>query len=132
MPPAPAFDRVLKCYTQALFTQVAQGSACNRIHPVEQRCARWLLQTDDRMRRRSFEFTHEFLAMMLAVRRASVSEVAGKLQEGGLIRYARGIIEVLDRAGLERASCTCYAMIRDEYKRLLGMRSASGTAAARR
>jgi Mn-dependent DtxR family transcriptional regulator len=77
------------------------------------------------VRQDAFELTHEFLALMLAVRRASVSEVAEKLQAHGLIRYSRGLIAVLDRAGLEKASCACYAMIRDEYNRLLEMRSAA-------
>jgi CRP-like cAMP-binding protein len=116
----PELSRAMKRYTQALLTQVSQASACNRIHPVEERCARWLLQTHDRVRHDVFDLTQEFLAMMLAVRRASVSEVANALQAAGLIYYHRGCITVLDRKGLERKACNCYAMITEEYNRLLG------------
>jgi CRP-like cAMP-binding protein len=111
--------RVLNRYTQALFNQVAQTTACNRVHLVEQRCARWLLQTHDRVRSDQFLLTQEFLAQMLGVRRSGVSAAAGLLQKAGLIRYARGRITVLDRSGLESASCECYRVIKREFDRLL-------------
>ena len=98
-------------YTQALIAQIAQSSACNRMHPVEQRCARWLLQSHDRAKVNEFQLTHEFLGIMLGVRRASVTEVAGKLQDRGLISYHSGMIKVINREGLEKASCDCYALI---------------------
>jgi CRP-like cAMP-binding protein len=107
-------------YTQALFNQLAQHVVCNRLHRIAQRCARWLLMTHDRVGRDDFPLTHEFLALMLGVRRASVTEVAGRLQQAGLIRYRLGTIQVLDRAGLEAASCECYGVIQQEYDRLLG------------
>lgn len=116
----PAFTRVMHIYTQALIAQIAQSSACNRMHPVEQRCARWLLQSHDRAKVNEFQLTHEFLSIMLGVRRASVTEVAGKLQDRGLISYHRGVIKVINRKGLENASCDCYALITDVYDKLLG------------
>ncbi len=128
--PADAFRRevgaetplhdLLHRYTQALMVQMAQGTACNRLHPVAVRCARWLAMTRDRVRHDEFELTQEFLAKMLGTRRAAVSEAAGTLQEAGLIRYARGVITVLDRAGLEAAACACYGIIRAQYEQALG------------
>lgn len=112
-------SRLLGRYTQALFTLVAQSSACNRKHPVEQRCARWLLMTHDRVEGDSFELTQLFFSQMLGVRRATVSEAAAALQDRGLIEYSRGQITILDRAGLEAASCACYAIIRAEFARML-------------
>lgn len=106
-------------YTQALFTLVAQSSACNRKHGVDQRCARWLMMTHDRVAGDTFEFTHQFLSQMLGVRRATVTEAASALQERGLIEYTRGRITILDRAGLEAASCPCYGVIRAEFARML-------------
>ena len=117
-----AFSHLLYRYTQALFNQLAQHVVCNRLHPVAQRCARWLLLTHDRVGQAAFPLTHEFLAQMLGVRRASVTEVAGRLQKAGLIHYRYGIITILDRAGLEVASCECYGVIQQEYDRLLGPR----------
>ena len=111
---------VLKRHTQALLTQVAQSVACNRMHAVEERCARWLLMTHDRVARaEQFPMTQEFLATMLGVRRATVTVAAGILQRAGLIRYTRGKITVVDRAALEAASCECYAAVREELERLL-------------
>jgi CRP-like cAMP-binding protein len=112
--------QLLYQYTQALFNQLGQHVIGNRMHPIRQRCARWLLTTHDRMGRDDFLLTHEFLAQMLGVRRVSVTQVAGQLQKAGLIRYHRGHIEVLDRAGLEAASCECYGVIRQGYDLLLG------------
>ncbi len=111
--------QIMGCYTQAMFTQISQASACNRMHPAQERCARWLLMTHDRVMQDQFELTHEFLAQMLGVRRATVSEIAGALQDAGIIRYARGTMTILDRAALEERSCECYRIIRDEYARLL-------------
>lgn len=116
----PAFARVLQRYTHALMVQIAQGAACNRVHAMEQRCARWLLQTHDRVPGDAFDLTQEFLAQMLGERRAAVNQAAGQLQQAGLIRYSRGHIEVVDRPGLERAACGCYAVIRDQYAGMLG------------
>jgi CRP-like cAMP-binding protein len=114
-----ALRDVLGRYTQALFTQVAQSSACNRRHNVQQRCARWLLQSQDRVGRDEFPLTQQFLSQMLGVRRATVTEVAGALQTVGLIDYTYGRITIRDRPGLEAASCECYEIIRREYARLL-------------
>ena len=114
-----ALTRLLLRYTQALFTLVAQSSACNRLHDTRARCARWLLLTHDRVGRDEFSLTHHFLSQMLGVRRATVTEAAGALQHAGLIEYEYGVIAVRDRAGLERASCECYAIIRAEFERLL-------------
>jgi CRP-like cAMP-binding protein len=114
------FAKMLQLYTQALLVQISQGMACNGIHSIEQRAARWLLMTHDRVAAQKFPLLQEFLGEMLGVRRASVSEVASKLQKAGLIRYNRGVIEILNRAGLEAASCECYGVIQQEFDRLLG------------
>jgi CRP-like cAMP-binding protein len=106
-------------YTQALFCMVTQCSACNLHHPVEERCARWLLMTQDRVGSAEFPITHEFLSAMLGVRRPSVTLAAGVLQRADLVRYARGRMTVLDRTGLEKTACECYRVIRDNYDRLL-------------
>lgn len=102
----------LQRYTQAMFTQLARNAACNRAHSIRQRCARWLLMTADRMHADSFDLTQEFLAQMLAVRRASVSEVASGLADDGCIRYSRGRITILDRDLLQANACPCYLVIR--------------------
>lgn len=106
-------------YTQALITQMAQTSACNRHHAVDQQFCRWLLLTLDRLPASDIVMTQELLSNILGVRRASVTEAAGNLQKDGLIRYERGRITVLDRPGLERRSCECYAVVKKEYDRLL-------------
>lgn len=116
----PGFRRILLRYTQALITQIAQNAACNRMHPIEERCARWLLMTQDRVGANHFMLTQEFLAQMLGVRRPSVSVAASMLQKAGLIRYSRGLVVISDREGLEAASCNCYRIIRDEFDRLIG------------
>lgn len=115
----PSFRRILLRYTQAMITQIAQGAACNRAHPIEQRCARWLLLTQDRVGTNHFTLTQEFLGQMLGVRRPSVSVAAGLLQQAGLIRYSRGLVVITDREGLEAASCNCYRVIRNEFDRLI-------------
>ena len=103
---------MLRPFALALFTQVSRNAACDRIHTVRQRAARWLLMTADRMDSPSFELTQHFLAQMLAVRRISVSEVAQALAEDGCITYTRGIITIIDRPGLLSYSCDCYDVIR--------------------
>lgn len=113
----PALRLLLQRYTMTLFAQVAQSSACNRLHPIEQRCARWLLMTHDRVTSDEFPLTQQFLAQMLGVQRTSVNAVAQTLSEAGAIRYTRGVVTVLDRARLEAASCECYEIIRREAER---------------
>ena len=110
---------ILLRYIQALLTQIAQQSACNRSHVIEKRCARWILMTHDRVQKPEFPLTHEFLAYMLGARRASVSIAARTLAKAGLISYTRGSIHVLNRKQLEKASCECYGVIKREYDRLL-------------
>ncbi|HZR01617.1 MAG TPA: Crp/Fnr family transcriptional regulator [Burkholderiales bacterium] len=110
---------VLLRYTQALITQMAQTAACNRHHSVDQQLCRWLLLSLDRLQGEELVMTQELIANMLGVRREGVTEAAGKLQKLGLIRYARGRIVVLDRKGLEKRSCECYAVVKKEYDRLL-------------
>ena len=117
----PALRRVLNRYAQAFMIQVAQTAACNRAHDIGARCARWLCMTHDRMGGADqFLLTQGVLAQMLGVRRAGVTVAAGALQKAGLIRYSRGKITVLDRAGLERASCECYGVVAAHFDRLLG------------
>jgi CRP-like cAMP-binding protein len=106
-------------YTQALITQMAQTAVCNRHHSVEQQLCRWLLLSLDRLPSNELVMTQELIANMLGVRREGVTEGARKLQKSGLIRYTRGHITVLDRAGLEARSCECYAVVKKEYDRLL-------------
>jgi CRP-like cAMP-binding protein len=115
-----ALNSLLHRYTQALFNEIAQAAACNRVHPMEERCARWLLMTHDRVAEDTFPLTHAFLAQMLGVRRATVTVVAGMLQQAGLIAYRRGVMTIVNRDGLEAASCECYRVVRAEYDRLLG------------
>jgi CRP-like cAMP-binding protein len=110
--------RLVQRYVQATLLATAQLAACNRLHPIEERCARWLLQIHDRAAADQFPFTHDFLSLMLGVRRASVTLAAGALQQAGLIRYHRGQITILDRAGLEAASCECYGVIRAAFEDL--------------
>jgi len=112
-------QRLLLRYTQALMTQMAQTAACNRHHSVEQQLCRWLLLTLDRVSSQELIMTQELVASMLGVRRESVTEAARNLQNDGYIRYRRGHIGVIDRAGLETRSCECYAVVKNELKRLL-------------
>jgi CRP-like cAMP-binding protein len=106
-------------YTQALITQMAQTAVCNRHHTLDQQLCRWLLLSLDRLEGNELAMTQELIANMLGVRREGVTEAALKLQHAGLIRYARGHITVLDRAGLEKRTCECYAVVKKEYDRLL-------------
>src|SRR5450432_682408 len=106
-------------YTQALITQMSQTAVCNRHHALEQQLCRWLLLSLDRLEGNELAMTQELIANMLGVRREGVTEAALKLQEAGLISYARGHITVLNRAGLEKRTCECYAVVKKEYDRLL-------------
>jgi CRP-like cAMP-binding protein len=106
-------------YTQALITQMTQTAVCNRHHSLGQQLCRWLLSSLDRLRGHELIVTQELIAKMLGVRREGVHEVASKLQDAGLIHYARGHIHVLDRTELEKRSCECYAAVKREYDRLL-------------
>jgi CRP-like cAMP-binding protein len=115
-----AFHALLLRYTQVTLSTAVQSAACNRLHLLEQRAARWLLSAHDRAEADTFPMTHEFLAIMLGVRRPGVTIAAQSLQASGLITYNHGTLSVLDRAGLEAASCECYRFVRDEYDRLLG------------
>jgi CRP-like cAMP-binding protein len=112
-------------YTQALITQMAQTAVCNRHHTLDQQLCRWLLLSLDRLKDNELVMTQELIANMLGVRREGVTEAALKLQHAGLIRYARGRITVLDRDGLERRTCECYAVVKKEYERLLPQSMAS-------
>ena len=114
-----ALQRLLLRYTQALMTQMAQTAICNRHHTVEQQLCRWLLLTLDRLPDRELVMTQELVAGMLGVRRESVTDAAGHLQSLGYIRYRRGHIGVLNRAGLETAACECYGVVKMELNRLL-------------
>lgn len=115
---APVLHLLLR-YTQALITQMAQTAACNRHHSLDQQLCRWLLLSLDRLTSAELVMTQEMIANMLGVRREGVTEAAGSLQKAGLIHYVRGHITVLDRAGLEKRSCECYAVVKREYDRLL-------------
>ena len=122
----PAFKKALLAYSQAFLGQVMQSVACNGTHSVEERCARWLLMTQDRVGTGEFPITHQFLSQMLGVRRAGVSEVASLLQREGLIRYSRGRVTIEDREALEASACECYGIIRREFDRLLEGRETRG------
>ena len=121
---APVLHLLLR-YTQALITQMAQTAVCNRHHSLDQQLCRWLLLSLDRLQTSELVMTQELIANMLGVRREGVTEGALKLQKAGLIRYSRGRISVLDRAGLEQRSCECYAVVKKEYDRLLPVQVAS-------
>jgi CRP-like cAMP-binding protein len=112
---SPALQRELRRYTYALMAQITQTAACNRFHVVEARLARWLLMTYDRVQSNPFHLTQEFLSHMLGVRRVGVTKAARTLQKSKLISYSRGRITILDRKGLEAASCSCYEIVRDMH-----------------
>ena len=115
-------QHLLLRYTQALITQISQTAVCNRLHSVENRLCRWLLLSHDRVKSEELVMTQEFISNMLGGRRESVTVAAGRLQDAGLIHYARGRIKILNRNGLEASTCECYRIVKDELDRLLGTR----------
>jgi CRP-like cAMP-binding protein len=118
--PGRALYRLLHRYSQAAHVFTAQSAACNRFHDLEERCARWLLLTQDRVGRDTFHLTHEYLGYMLGVRRPGVTVAMGALQRAGLLTYTRGVVTIEDRDGLENGTCECYRTITAEYDRLIG------------
>jgi CRP-like cAMP-binding protein len=114
-------DLLLK-FTQAMLAQVTQNAACNGLHQIEQRYARWLLEVHDRVGNDELRTTQEFISQMLGVRRAGVSEASGRFEERGIIRQRHGRTRIVDRARLESAACECYSVLVEEYDRLLGKR----------
>jgi len=114
-----SFPRLLRRYTHSRLTQISQGAACNRFHPIDARLARWLLMTRDRMGTDEFQLTQEFLSNMLGVRREGVNKAAGALQQQNLISYSRGNLLILDRVGLTAIACHCYGVIKAEYDTFL-------------
>jgi CRP-like cAMP-binding protein len=117
-----AFQTLVDSYTQALFGQISQAAACNRLHSSEERLSRWLLMGHDRVGSDEFMITQEFLGQLLAARRSTVSVSAGILQRAGLIRYVRGHVTIVDREGLEAVSCECYSVIKTELERVVQVR----------
>ncbi len=115
-----ALQSLLLRYVQAVYTEISQGSACNRLHILEARLARWLLTVSDRLELDDFPLTQEFISQMLGVRRAGVTEGANSLSRAGMISYHRGLINILNREALEKTSCECYRVIQNEFARLLG------------
>jgi hypothetical protein len=120
----PEWTELCQRYAVTLFDQLGRNAACNRAHASEQRCARWLLQTNDRCHSNQFVLTQEFLALMLGVSRTAVNISAGALSRAKLISYVRGKVTILDRKGLEAASCDCYSALRNYYDQTLGLLSA--------
>jgi CRP-like cAMP-binding protein len=117
----PVLERLLRRYTYAFLVQATQSASCNRMHALEQRCARWLLMTHDRVEADTFRLTQQFLGYMLGVHRPAVTLAAQTLQRDGLISYTRGTLTIQDRAGLESRACDCYGLVRDQFERLLGV-----------
>lgn len=113
---------VMLCYTQALIAQISQTTACNRLHVLEERFARWLLEARQRVESDKLFLTQEFISNMLGVRRAGVTQAAQKFQEQGIIKYSRGHIEIVDLQKLKSCACECSETVRKEYDRLLGIR----------
>jgi CRP-like cAMP-binding protein len=118
LPQLPALSTLLHRFSVLMFTFAAQNSGCNRKHSIEERCCRWMLMVADRLDRDSFDLTHDFIAQMLGVRRASVTEALGALEKRGLVKTSRGRITLVDRAGLEAAVCECYQAIQNAVARL--------------
>jgi CRP-like cAMP-binding protein len=116
-----SFRRLVQRYIQALFGQISQAAACNRLHSNEERLSRWLLMSHDRVGTDSFPITHEFLGQMLGSRRATVTLSAGLLQAAGLIRYHRGRVTIVDREGLEGVACECYSIIKAALDRVVAV-----------
>jgi CRP-like cAMP-binding protein len=120
LPELGGLDSLLRRFTLTFLDQLGQSAACNAVHSVAQRCARWLLMTHDRVGDDEFQLTHSVLSQMIGVRRASVSEVAGGFQAAGIIDYQHGRVSIRQRAGLEVAACECYSIVRSNLQRLLG------------
>ena len=116
LPQSPELARQLQRYSQLFALQVTQIATCNRLHEVDERLARWLLMTQDRVGSDSLPLTQDFMAQMLGTRRSSVTVAAGTLQKAGLISYTRGSVTILDRPGLEEAACDCYGQLRQQIK----------------
>jgi CRP-like cAMP-binding protein len=116
----PALRRIIGAYVLEFFTMVAQTTACNRQHTIEQRFARWVLMTQDRTNKEAFPITQEFLAEMLGVTRPKVTTAAGKMKRRGLISYKRGLMTVEDRAELEEAACECYGVVWERFESFEG------------
>jgi CRP-like cAMP-binding protein len=119
MKPGGTLDKLLRRYSAYSQRYASQTVACNLLHSVKQRICRWLLMCHDRVETEEFVLTHEFLAEMLGVRRQTVTVIAGKLQTAGLITYHRGVIRILDRKGMEDASCECYGVTKAFYDRIM-------------
>ena len=115
-----AIQTLLLCYVQAVYSELAQGVACNRLHILEERLARWLLTVSERLESKDFPLTQEFIAQMLGVRRSGVTVAASTLSRAGMITYQRGHISILNREDLSATSCECYRVIQNEFARLLG------------
>ncbi len=113
------FSQLLDRYVQSYVNMLGQLAACNRLHHVYERCARWLLMTYDRVGSAKIRLTHEYLAMMLGTQRSGVTIAAATFQKAGFIEYAHGVITLLDRAGLADASCECYEVAREQFGGLL-------------
>jgi CRP-like cAMP-binding protein len=116
----PAMRRLVDHYVLAVVSQISQSAACNRLHSVEERAARWLLMTADRVGADEFRLTHEFLSTMLGVRRTTTTLAVGALQTAGMLRYSRNQMRIVNRQALEEVACECYEVVRQEYERLLG------------
>ena len=114
------FQNLLLRYVQSLITQISQTAVCNRLHTLEQQLCRWLLINHDQLQTDRLVMTHDLIANMLGVRREGVSVSAGNLQRAGVIKYSRGVIEIMDRELLKQYACECYQVVMDEYDRLLG------------
>ncbi len=119
LPECPVLERQLQRYAQLLALQAVQIAACNRLHEVDERLARWLLMTEDRLSSSSLPLTQDFIAQMLGTRRSSVTVSAGTLQKAGLISYTRGSVTILNRRRLEQAACDCYGLLRQQSKKWL-------------
>jgi CRP-like cAMP-binding protein len=129
---SPALRHIVDRYTEALYGYAIQSVACNALHSVEARFCRWLLSCHDRISSDTVALTQEFLADMLGVQRTTVTAVARSLQEKGLIRYRRGVVDIVDRAGLQALTCECYGAIKHTYERLLGARAGEAGRTERR
>ena len=115
-----ALRKLIVDYSYAYMFQITQSVACNGLHKIEKRCCRWLMMTRDRIGSDELRLTHDYLGVMLGVRRASVTDILKPLQKAGLLRSHRGVITILNREGIEERACECYQLVQVEYDRLLG------------